>query len=163
MNNFIISECATLKYLEQLDIPTPRVHGYGLYKDPKNTVGMTYILMDEMPGTPLLWKTPNADQENKVFAAYARMLQAFENHPFDQIGSLTYDADDNIIVGPVASDRTVILAKIGPYNSAIEFYKSWCEEHMILVADRQLFIAYSINVYLIFDYMKRQVGARVLN
>lgn len=51
-NQIILSECATLRWLESLDVPTPRLHGYGLRGDPRNEVGVAYMMIDKLPGQP---------------------------------------------------------------------------------------------------------------
>ena len=51
-NQILLSECATLEWLENIDIPTPRLHDYGLRGDPNNLVGVGYMIIDELAGQP---------------------------------------------------------------------------------------------------------------
>jgi hypothetical protein len=44
------SECATLHWLERIDVPSPRLYGFGPHNDPGNEVGVAYMLIDELPG-----------------------------------------------------------------------------------------------------------------
>lgn len=50
----IKSEYATLKFLETTSVPAPRAFGYGLLSDGTDKgVGVTFLLMEELPGKPL--------------------------------------------------------------------------------------------------------------
>lgn len=60
-NQVLQSEYATLKWLEKVDVPAPRVYDYGLRGDPMNDVGVAYMLIEELPGTPLLFLDPKGD------------------------------------------------------------------------------------------------------
>lgn len=61
-NRCLDSECATLRWLESIDVPAPRLHDYGLRNDPNNEVGAAYMLIDELPGAPLLNLKPSEEQ-----------------------------------------------------------------------------------------------------
>jgi hypothetical protein len=52
INYLIRSEYATLKFLETTKVPAPRAFGYGIAGYTSNRVGISYILMEEMPGKP---------------------------------------------------------------------------------------------------------------
>lgn len=98
-NAIINSECATLKWLEKIDVLSPRLHDYGLRSDPRNRVGVAYMLIDELPGTPLLLKEPSDKQFRKVCSQWADILGAFRTRPFEQIGSLSFQSNGEIFVG----------------------------------------------------------------
>ena len=49
-NDILLSECATPKWLETVDVPSSLLHGYGLRNDPYNDVGVAFMLNDELPG-----------------------------------------------------------------------------------------------------------------
>jgi hypothetical protein len=65
----IRSEYATLKFLETTKVPAPRAFGYGIAGDTNNRVGISYILMEEMPGKPWNRQGPrgkrSADNKDK--------------------------------------------------------------------------------------------------
>lgn len=105
-NRVIKSECATLRWLNQLDVPSPRLHDYGLRNDPCNKVGVAYMLIDELPGTSLLLKEPSNKQLRKVYDQWADILCALHLHPFEEIGSLCFQSNGDISVGPIVGDRT---------------------------------------------------------
>jgi hypothetical protein len=147
-NNILLSECATLRWLERLDIPTPKLHGYGLRGDPSNAVGVAYMLIHKLPGNPFIPDLATHKQKQKVLHQWADVLCALGKHPFDKLGSLTFSG-----VGPVASDRTGTLPPIGPFNTARDMYSSWAQAYRDLVADKQLFSSFSIDAYLMFDHL----------
>ncbi|KAI9731861.1 MAG: hypothetical protein M1818_007726 [Claussenomyces sp. TS43310] len=152
-NQILESECATLKWLERTGIAAPRLHHYGLRNDERNTVGVAYMLIDELPGKPLLQLQPSAQEKRRVYADLAKILSTLSSHPLDQIGSLAFDSRGAIHVGPVASDRTGTLSQMGPFSDATQYYTAWAEEYLGLISDHQLFTNYPIDAYLIFKYL----------
>lgn len=151
-NDILLSECATLRWLEAIDIPTPKLHGYGLRGDPNNAVGVAYMLMDKVPGKPFVSELASQEQKRKVWDQWAEVLRTLEKHPFTKLGSLTFEG-----VGPVACDRTGTLPPIGPFNTARDMYSAWTQSYLDLIADRQLFSSFSVDAYLIFDHLLSSV------
>lgn len=147
-NEILLSECATLQWLEPLDIPTPRLHGYGLRGDSSNEVGVAYMLIDKLPGTPFNPDSASPEQKTKVLGQWADTLCTLGQHPFKKLGSLTFDG-----VGPVASDRTGTLPPLGPFSTARDLYSSWAKAYLDLIANRQLFSSFSVDAYLVFDHL----------
>jgi hypothetical protein len=77
----VASEYATLKFLQSTTVPAPKVYGYGLKSDPRNDVGVSYIFMQAISGTPLPQRaTPT--QRKKVFGQLANVLDEIRKHPF---------------------------------------------------------------------------------
>lgn len=158
-NRCLISECATLRWLESIDVPAPRLHDYGLRNDPTNGVGVAYMLIDELPGTPFLNMEPSEEQSRKVYKKYAEILRVIHEHPLEQIGALSFQPDGSFSVGPIVGDRTGTFSQMGPFDSARKYYTTWAEKYLDIISDRQLFTPYSVNAYLIFRYMK-ELGGR---
>jgi hypothetical protein len=73
--------------------------------------------------------------------------------------ALTFSPDGAVYVGPAASDRTGTLTALRPFNHAREFYDAWREEHLKLIMDRQLFIQFPVNAYLVFCFLRKQAQA----
>lgn len=155
-NAIMLNECATLKWLEDSDIPTPKLHAYGLRNDPSNMAGVAYMLIDCMEGTPLLDLSPSDAQIRQVYGSLASLLAELARRPLDQIGSLTLNSQGEICIGPVVGDRTGSLAELGMFDSGRSYYVAWCEEHLKLIADHQLFVRYPVNAYLIFSFLTLQ-------
>ncbi|EGX89900.1 Protein kinase-like domain [Cordyceps militaris CM01] len=83
------SEADTMKYLQlHTRIPSPRVYDWALASDPANEVGIGYILMEKLPGTPLNWQGATAAQRSKIVQQLADIMLEIERHPFSQLGSL---------------------------------------------------------------------------
>ncbi|KAI1757181.1 hypothetical protein F4782DRAFT_481589 [Xylaria castorea] len=158
-NQILLSECATLRWLESVDVPTPRLHGHGLRGDPRNEVGVAYIIINKLPGQPFNSWAASEEQKLQVLDQWANVLCALCKHPLDKIGSLTFDADGAIQVGPIASDRTGTLPCIGPFTDARAFYSTWAETYLKLISDGQLFSSYSIDAYLMFKFLAEQAKA----
>ncbi|KAI2463878.1 hypothetical protein F4781DRAFT_415058 [Annulohypoxylon bovei var. microspora] len=157
-NQILLSECATLRWLESLgNIPTPRLHGYGLRNDPRNKVGVSYMIIDKLPGRPFDSHAASENQRSMVLGQWADILCVLSKHPLDKIGSLRFGANGDIEVGPVASDRTGTLPCIGPFEDADQFYSSWASMYLELIADSQLFSPYSVEAYLIFKFLVEQI------
>lgn len=155
-NQILLSECATLRWLESVDVPTPRLHGHGLRGDPRNEVGVAYMLIDKLPGQPFNSWAASEGQKLQVLDQWANVLCTLYKHPLDKIGSLTFDADGAIQVGPIARDRTGTLPCIGPFKDARAFYATWAETYLKLISDGQLFSPYSIDAYLMFKFLAEQ-------
>lgn len=86
-NKMLLSECATLRYLESVELPTPRLHGYGLRGDAKNEVGVAYMIIDKLPGKPFNPYTASGEQKSKVWRQWAKVLDVLGQHQLDAIGS----------------------------------------------------------------------------
>ena len=82
------SEYATLKFLEHLSLPTPKVYGYGLASDPNNLVGVAYLLEDAMPGKTFCVQGATNEQKTLVFDQYANFLIELSNHQRSEACSL---------------------------------------------------------------------------
>jgi len=154
-NRVIESECATLRWLDKIDVPSPRLHDYGLRNDPRNEVGVAYMLIDELPGTPLLLKDPSSEHLRKVYSQWASILCTLQMHPFEKIGSLLFQSNGEISVGPITGDRTGTFSQMGPFRNAREYYSTLAEKYLEMISDGQLFSAYPANAYLIFKYLKQ--------
>ncbi|KAI9748530.1 MAG: hypothetical protein M4579_007198 [Chaenotheca gracillima] len=163
-NEIITSESATLKWLEGIEgLPTPRLHAFGLRNHPSNDVGVAYMLIDELPGRPFIADVVSLEQKQKVFAALARILTRLEESPLERIGSLTFGLAGEVYVGPTASDRTGTLTHLGPFHDAAAYYESWCEEHLKLIADHQLFVKFPLHAYMVFSFLKDKAQAGKLD
>ncbi|KAG6063247.1 hypothetical protein E4U32_001456 [Claviceps aff. humidiphila group G2b] len=86
---FLRSEATTLQFLDRhTRVPSPRVFDWACESDPTNTIGVGYILMEKLNGTPLHWQRATASQKEKIVRQYADIMLEIERHPFDQLGSL---------------------------------------------------------------------------
>ncbi|OAQ98036.1 hypothetical protein LLEC1_01433 [Akanthomyces lecanii] len=103
------SEAATMKFLEcHTRIPSPRIFDWACESDPENTIGMGYILMEKLHGTPLDWQAASTTQREKVVQQLADIMLELEKHPFDQLGSLITTA------APIGDEAMPELATVKP-------------------------------------------------
>lgn len=164
-NQIILSECATLTWLQTHvpSIPAPRLHGFGLRGDAKNEVGVAYMLIGKLTGKPFDTHSAAPEQTAKVVDQWAGMLCELARHPLDKLGSLQFaftsgSRGDEVVVGPVAGDRTGTLPyTLGPFSDARSFYSSWADTHLDAISDGQLFSQYPVDAYLMFNWIKQQV------
>lgn len=147
------SECATLKFLEGLDLPTPTLHGYGLWKDPKNEVGVAYMLIDELRGTPLLQRNPTPDQLRKFYNQWADILVRLSRHPFTKAGPLTMRFGGVEISG-IVGDRNPIILLMHSFSNARKLYAAFSEHFLKLISTGQLYSKHPVDAHLVFKYLK---------
>lgn len=85
------SEYATLKFLETTNVPAPRAFDYGVVGE-NNGVGVSYILMEQMPGKPWNMQGPRgkrfADDKDKerIWNGLAEILTELQRYPFHVLG-----------------------------------------------------------------------------
>ncbi|KAJ4242688.1 hypothetical protein NW757_011914 [Fusarium falciforme] len=156
-NEILASECATLRWLESVDVPAPRLHGYGLYDDPQNKVGVAFMLIDKMPGRPFNTLSASEEQKTEVLGQWADILCTLSSHPFQESGSLRFDNDGTIKVGPMVSDKTAMLPCMGPFQHAKDLYSSWAVAYLRIITEGQLFSDFALDAYIMFKYILRQV------
>ncbi|KAI9801197.1 MAG: hypothetical protein M1825_003471 [Sarcosagium campestre] len=162
-NDIISSEYQTLRWLEGVEgVPTPRVHAFGLRND-SNAVGAAYMLIDKLPGRPFIADFATLEQKRKVFSALAKIQTRLADNPLSRIGSIISGYPGEPYVGTSASDRTGTLTRLGPFDDARAFYEAWCEEHLKLIADRQLYVKFPVHGYLAFCFLKDQARAGKLD
>lgn len=159
-DELLLSECATLKWLEQVKIPAPKLGGFGLKGDPANPVGVAFMLIERLPGRPFDGTSATEGQRKKVYGQLSDVLACLSNHPFDRIGSLTLASDGSLLLGPVVGDRTGTLSRLGPFRDATIYYVTWAEEYMRLITDGQLFGKFPVTAYLIFKHLRNLAASR---
>ena len=162
----ILSEYATLKFLETTAVPAPRVFGYGVCGDgTDHGVGVSFLLMEELPGKPWTGEGVSGadatdDEKAKIWRGLATILAELAQHPFPAAGSLSHRSS-NIEVTAVASDRFVVLTPNGPFKSSFDYYTAFAEQYLALIADGQLYTEYPVDAYLVYRFLKDHVGQLV--
>ncbi|KAJ5654784.1 hypothetical protein N7490_001787 [Penicillium lividum] len=160
----IRSEYATLKFLETTKVPAPRAFDYGISGDTNNKVGVSYILMEEMAGRTWNLQGPrekrSADDVDKERAwnGLADILIELKRHPFSKAGSLLPGPlPSEPIISAVASERFLVMSPSGPFDTANDYYTSFVEQNMALIADGQLFTSFPVNSYLVFLFLRSEI------
>lgn len=162
----IRSEYATLKFLETTKVPAPRAFDYGIASDRNNKVGVSYILMEQMPGEPWNLQGPHGkrfadyNDKEKVWDGLVDILIELQRHPFPKAGSLlSGPLPSEPIVSALASERFLVLSPSGPFDTASDYYTSITEQNLALIADGQLFTSFPVNAYLVFSFLRLQAQA----
>lgn len=93
-----LSEIATLKFLEKTGVPAPKVYTYAA-ESSANPVGVSYLLMEKLPGMPLQWDEATSEQRTKVMVQLVDIFLELEKHPLPANGSLYLSHDMPIISG----------------------------------------------------------------
>lgn len=87
-------------------------------------------------------------------------MAELQRHPFSEAGSLLPGpSSSEPIVSAVASERFFIQSSSGPFGTASDYYTSFVEQNIALIADGQLFTPFPVNAYLVFSYLKTQIQA----
>ncbi|KAL9073764.1 MAG: hypothetical protein Q9157_004629 [Trypethelium eluteriae] len=158
----VASEYATLKFLEDTKVPTPKVFTYGLASDPDNQVGVSYILMEALPGTPYISYKATRQQKERVFEQLADILIEISRHPFPQAGSLI-EHEETIEVSAFASNRFVALHKYGPFSDSLAYFVQTAEQYLDLIADGQLYHEYPTDAFCFYTMLRDHAHLLVPN
>lgn len=147
------SEYATLKFMEAINIPTPKVYGYGLASDPSNRVGVYYIMMQALPGKPYHAHEASPDQKSRVIEQVADYLVEISKHALSCIGSFIMK-NNQPEISAVASNRFVAFGTYGPFNSSSDYITSIIEQYMDLIADGQLHHSHPLEAFLFYHFLR---------
>ncbi|UNI18128.1 hypothetical protein JDV02_004418 [Purpureocillium takamizusanense] len=141
------SEAATMEFLQRhTRVPSPRVFDWACESDPANAVGVGYILMEKLQGTPLDWQGATTAQREKVVRQLADIMLEIERHPFDRLGSLVAPAVaatvPQIQVQSLAQHSTFQSGEddgpLGPFCSSREASRALVEAHLRMIAGGEI-------------------------
>lgn len=153
---FVVSEFATLKFLEKTAVPAPKAYGYGLKSDPANSVGVSYIFMQALPGTPYQSYMASSEQKSRVLTQVADILVEIYKNPLPMAGSLLRK-EGIIEVGPTASNRFLTLGLYGPFKTDLEYFASIVDQHLDLISDGQLYHLYPKEAFLFYQLLRQHI------
>lgn len=151
-NHILLSECATLVYLNSIGVPTPAVHGYGLTTD-SNGVDVNYILMDKLQASPLEWHNLGSDQRGRVLHQLANIFIKLDHHSFRQTGSIIQPHAsigafaDRVIFEPNYSQK---LSLMGPFTSLRQHLDHTIGCYLRLIESSQWAVDDPVTSYLIY-------------
>ncbi|KAI1387436.1 uncharacterized protein F4822DRAFT_282470 [Hypoxylon trugodes] len=148
-------EVATLKFLEETNIPTPKVFDFAL-DHAGNTVGVGYILMEKLPGKSLRWSIANQDQRRKVMNQLANTFIELRKYPFNLLGSLDRPGDFHI--GAFARESLTDFTQaemrtMGPFSSLEDYHKSSLRLILDLIIRGELYSQQPVDAYLIHRFL----------
>lgn len=156
---FVASEYATLKFLESTNVPAPKVFGYGLASDKDNVIGVSYLLMERLPGKPFLDNEllgADTQQRRSILAQIAEILIEISKHPVSSAGSLMIN-DGHSHVSMMASNRFIHLDLLGPFSCASDYFTTVSERHLDLIADGQLYAEYPVEAFAFYSLARAKV------
>ena len=156
----VANEYATLKFLEPTKVPAPKAFAYGLASDPSNRVGVSYIMMQALPGSPFYAYEASPDQKKGVIEQLADILIEISKNPLPLAGSLVMK-NDQIDVSAVASNRFVALDTYGPFSSTLDYIISIIDQYMDLIADGQLHHTHPLEAFLFYHFLRQNTDALV--
>ncbi|CAI7625998.1 unnamed protein product [Penicillium bialowiezense] len=153
------SEIATLKFLSETNIPTPKVFDFSL--DEANPVGVRYILMEKMLGKSLVWSDATREQRTKVVYQLADIYIELQAHPFPMMGSLD-ETGSGIAIGPFAKESLANFGKfglemLGPFSSLEEFYHAYIELILNWIVQQEAYANHPVDAFLIHRYLLENI------
>ncbi|KAI1132168.1 hypothetical protein F5Y10DRAFT_274984 [Nemania abortiva] len=151
------SEVATLKFLESINVPAPRVFDFAL-ESKSNPVGVGYILIEKLNGRSLQWSHATPEQKNKLMKDLADIFIRLSKHPFKLLGSLDFPAGPSR-VGPFAreslTDFTTAseMRTMGPFSSWEEYHRSSLQLIIDLILRGEMYSQRPVDAYLIHRFL----------
>ncbi|KAK3985046.1 hypothetical protein QBC44DRAFT_335714 [Cladorrhinum sp. PSN332] len=153
------SEYATLKFLEKTNVPAPKAFGYGLASDPSNPVGLSYLVIEALPGRPYNAHKATPEQTSKVLEQAADIMAELSRYKFDRAGSLIMTKPDGRIdVGEIASNRFLHLGRHGPFSNAVEYLGDTASQYLELISDGQLFPQAPFGAYFFYKLVQKHAS-----
>ncbi|KAH0365810.1 hypothetical protein KCU65_g5816, partial [Aureobasidium melanogenum] len=154
-DRIFMSEIQTLLFLQETNIPTPKVWDYAL-EGSENPVRVGYILMDCMPGKSLDQSSPSEEGRNKIIAQIADIYIQLRKFSFDGIGSIEQADDEH--VGPLArecfTDFTDSgIRPLGPFSDLQSYYKASIQLLLDLIHRGEIHVDRPVDAYLLYKYL----------
>lgn len=136
-------------------MPAPRVHDFEL-ESAANPVGVSFILMDKLPGRSLSWCDATRHHKEKVLSQLADIFVELHRHPFSLIGCL--DGFEETRVGPVGLEcftdiEGSKLRTTGPFESLPSYYRSFIRITLDLIVSDEKYLQRAADAYLIQRFL----------
>ena len=133
-----LSEVFTLKLLESIDVPAPKVFHFEP-ESRENPVGVPFMLMEKMKGAPLAWDITTSVQKTKVLEQLADIFLALEKHPFNSTCSIFPSNESNKICGFAQSQLfETPNTPLGPFDTLETSLRAILALQMRLIAKGEL-------------------------
>lgn len=153
-----LSEVATLEFLAETAVPSPRVYHYQL-ESRENPVGSSFILMEKIPGAALQWNDASSEQRTKVMQQLVDIFLELEKHPPKQTGSLV-PGDVRDKVGGFAQVPLFETPEktIGPFSTLETAYKDMIRVQMNAIVRKEI-TSLPVDNYLAFHWRLRALSS----
>lgn len=163
LQNYILeSEIATLKFLETVDIPTPRVWDWNT-NGGESLAGVLYIIMDYMPGKVLDWSSIDEQGKIKLISQLADIYIKLRKHEFSALGSLDQVGTKHI--GPYAREcltdftgSSSEMQPLGPFSHLQYHYKACINLLLDLIHRGEIYTNNLVETYLIYRFLNDMVS-----
>jgi hypothetical protein len=147
---------ATMMYLKsRTSVPVTKVVDLSTESNPKNDVGLGYILMEKVQEKPLDWQNLTAQQKEKIMQQLADIFLEIEKHPHDRIGSLMPSGGEgaSFEIQGIAHHSTFNMAELnvrplGPFDSSAEAAHGLVEHYLGMIEGGEIDSAYLDDVRL---------------
>ena len=165
IHNWILrSEATTMIYFQKhTRIPTPKVFDWACKSDPRNEIGVDYILMEELEGKPLNWQEATPQQREKVMQQLADAFLEIDKHPFKAMGSLYASsmAETTIEVRGLANPSTFQVGKgpLGPFSSPLKGSQAILDSYFAIIANGEIESVGSTDIHLTHRFCRDNIGA----
>jgi hypothetical protein len=159
LRDYIVrSEVATLKFLEQTNVPAPKVFDYAFEHDPDNRIGVGYILMEKLPGKSMRWALATKEQRRNLMDQLADIFIELHKHPLNSLGSLDSPDTPQHIGGFARESLTdftpsgeMLLA--GPCPSIEEYHKYSLRFILELILREEMYTQQPVDAYLVHRFL----------
>jgi len=179
-NMFLMSEYATLRFLEEdiRTVPAPKVHASCFSAN--NPTKTPYFIMDKLPGLPMsrAFREHHIMERDKVFGILrqlAEMRKALDTKTWPETGSFSM-AGEYVVVEKQVSNRNFfdgwekIRSRPGAFESSISYYanllqESWRKVQEDLPTSEEALLQWKIHLYLssvLPSYVKPQDNGFIL-
>ncbi|KAI9822820.1 MAG: hypothetical protein M1826_000399 [Phylliscum demangeonii] len=137
-DHMLLSEFCTLRFLERASgVPTPKAFHYAV-ASADNPVGVAFILLEKMPGSPLDWNKASQAQRTKIMEQLVDVFLELERYPLPATGSLVDAATDTIGGFAQVELCKTPTARLGPFHSPRESWSAIVRHQMELTREGEL-------------------------
>ncbi|KAI0319959.1 hypothetical protein OF83DRAFT_696377 [Amylostereum chailletii] len=165
-DRILLSEFATYRFLSSIDVPVPAVFGVAV-SSPTNAVGVSYLLMEKVPGKWVDWDTAGVEGKERIMEQIADVYIKIKAHPFPSIGALldTSSGDTMFPVGPFVErgqcnlDDDGNAITIGPFSTTLDYFKGVLQHKLDLIVHRELLAKSAVDGYLLYRFLLDNVSS----
>jgi hypothetical protein len=160
-NRILKSEIATLRFLETVNIPTPRVYDCSVEGE-NSPAGVSYILMEFKPGTVLDWSGISEEGRGKVIAQLADIYIELGKHRIPAMGCMDQIGTKHI--GPLTREcltdftESSRMQPLGPFTHLQDYYHSCISLLLDLIRRGEIYTDHPWEMYLIYRFLYDRVS-----
>ncbi|KAI9795794.1 MAG: hypothetical protein M1833_006815 [Piccolia ochrophora] len=158
-NYIFLSEVHTLRWLERVEIPTPKVFHYEVQSQ-ASPVGVPFLLMEKLKGSPLQWDRVSKGEKSRVVKQLVDVFLELEKHPFDVTGSISAldEKWSSPKMGAFAQPHLFSTPETptGPFETLKDSLQTIVSQQLRLIRNREL-SSLAIDHDLVFRYRRSMI------